>query len=96
MRITNFFCYFQSVEQVLGGIFWKNVGDETAYLERIVIKRNYQKRGISTVLLNEFFQRLIHLGFNHLTVGFFQAGLFYKYGFAIEKQFGGLVKHLKK
>ncbi len=81
-------------DNVIGGIFWKDAGNQTAYLERIVIKRDYQKRNLSTTLLNEFFQRLIHLNYQHVSVGFFQAGLFYKYGFVIEKQFGGLVKHL--
>ena len=82
-------------DNVVGGIYWKDIGDKTAYLERIVIKREYQKRNLSTILLNEFFQRLRHLNYHHVSVGFFQAGLFYKHGFVIEKQFGGLVKHLK-
>ncbi len=90
-----FLLLITSSDHIIGGIYWKDAGNKTAYLERIVISYEYRKKNLSTTLLSEFFQRLIHLNFQHVTVGYFQAGLFYKHGFSIDKQFGGLVKHLK-
>ncbi|MFQ6604645.1 MAG: GNAT family N-acetyltransferase [Fidelibacterota bacterium] len=89
-----FLLMLDAQNHVIGGIYWKDIGNSTAYLERIVIRREFQKRGLSARLLNEFFQRLTHLNYQYVTVGFFQAGLFYKHGFTINKQFGGLVKIL--
>jgi GNAT superfamily N-acetyltransferase len=79
---------------VVGGVFWKPLNGTTAYLERVVIARHFRKRNLSTLLLEELFNRLRERGFTHLTVGFFQAELFYHHGFQIDEKFGGLVKKL--
>lgn len=81
-------------EHIVGGIYWKVVEPHTAYLERIVIAPHYRKRNLSIQLIEELFNRLRSRHYRHITVGFFQAGLFYKLGFQIDKKFGGLVKHL--
>ncbi|MFQ6612142.1 MAG: GNAT family N-acetyltransferase [Fidelibacterota bacterium] len=80
---------------LIGGVFWKKAYGKTAYLEKVVITAHYRKRYLSIKLIEELAKRLRSKGVEHLTVGFFQAGLFYKLGFQIDKQFGGLVKHLK-
>ena len=79
---------------VVGGVFWKPLNATTAYLERVVITRHFRKRNLSALLLEELFNRLREHGFTHLTVGFFQAELFYHHGFQIDEKFGGLVKAL--
>jgi len=79
---------------LVGGIYWKEVNSQTAYIEKIVIKPPYRNRLLSKQLLNELFSRLQNRRFDYVTVGFFQAGLFYKYDFKIDKKFGGLVKSL--
>lgn len=79
---------------VVGGVFWKPLNATTAYLERVVIARHFRKRNLSALLLEELFNRLREGGFTHLTVGFFQAELFYHHGFQIDEKFGGLVKAL--
>ena len=80
--------------QLIGGVYWNKIDDKTAYLERIVIAPKYRKRQLSSLLLDELFARLKDKQFNYITVGFFQAGLFYNKGFYIDKRFGGLVKDL--
>ncbi|NOZ04227.1 MAG: GNAT family N-acetyltransferase [FCB group bacterium] len=81
-------------DQLVGGVYWKKISPQVAYVEKIVIRRQYQKRHLSVRLLEELFNRLRTRRFKYVTVGFFHAGLFYKYGFQIDKQFGGLVKVL--
>ncbi|MEE9190580.1 MAG: GNAT family N-acetyltransferase, partial [Candidatus Neomarinimicrobiota bacterium] len=80
--------------QLIGGVFWKKISSKTAYLERIVIHENYRKRQLARRLLNELFQRLKDRRIKYITVGFFQARLFYNIGFKIDKRFGGLVKEI--
>jgi len=80
--------------KLVGGIYWKELNAETAHIEKIVIRSSYRKRHLSIQLLDEFFHRLQNRRYTYVTVGFFQAGLFYKHGFLIDKKFGGLVKTL--
>jgi len=89
-----FLLLFNSNNQLIGGVYWKKVDNDVAYLERIVIHPNYRKRYLSSHLLDEMFNRLKNKRYTHVTVGYFQAGLFYNKGFHIDKQFGGLVKKL--
>ncbi len=79
---------------LVGGIYWKEINPQIAYIEKIVVRPTYRKRLLSTQLLNELFNRLRNRRYEFVTVGFFQAGLFYKHGFKIDKKFGGLVKSL--
>jgi long-subunit acyl-CoA synthetase (AMP-forming)/GNAT superfamily N-acetyltransferase len=80
--------------QLIGGVFWKKISSKAAYLERIVIHENFRKRQLARRLLNELFQRLKDRRLKYITVGFFQARLFYNIGFKINKRFGGLVKEI--
>ena len=89
-----FLLIFNRKNHLVGGVYWKPVGGKTAYLEKVVIALHYRKRHLSVKLIEELARRLRAQGIEHLTVGFFQAGLFYKLGFQIDRQFGGLVKHL--
>ncbi len=79
-------------DHLAGGVYWKDNGSGIAHLEKVVIAPHYRRRNLSIILIEELFHRL-KPQFNHLTVGFFQAGLFYKLGFQIDKKYGGLVKH---
>ena len=44
--------------------------------------------------MSDFFKRMKHTGIDIVTVGFYAQDFFSKHGFKIEKQHGGLVKHL--
>jgi len=89
-----FLLIFNSNRVVVGGVYWKPTSINTAYIERIVISHRYRKQHLSTRLLEELFNRLRDRSYQYITVGFFQAGLFYKLGFTVNKKFGGLVKPL--
>ncbi len=89
-----FLLIINSSNQLIGGVYWIITDDNCAYLERIVIHPKYRKRHLSSILLDELFNRLKNKRYKYITVGFFQAGLFYNKGFHIDKRFGGLVKKL--
>jgi len=89
-----FLLIVNSSNQLIGGVYWIKTDDNCAYLERIVIHPKYRKRHLSSILLDELFNRLKNKRYKYTTVGFFQAGLFYNKGFHIDKRFGGLVKKL--
>ncbi|RMF08338.1 MAG: GNAT family N-acetyltransferase, partial [Candidatus Neomarinimicrobiota bacterium] len=90
-----FLLLFNPNRVVIGGVYWKPNGIDTAYIERVVISHHYRKQHLSTRLLEELFNRLRDKSYRYVTVGFFQAGLFYKLGFMVNKDFGGLVKPLE-
>ena len=94
--ITLFSFIINSTNQLIGGVYWIKTDEKCAYLERIVIHPKYRKRHLSSILLEELFNRLKNKQYKYITVGYFQAGLFYNKGFHIDKRFGGLVKNLTK
>ena len=89
-----FLLLFDSNKQMAGGVYWRKLENSIAYIEKIVIRYPFRKRHLSLRLLEELFNRLKNHRYKHVSVGFFQAGLFYKLGFQINKKFGGLVKKL--
>lgn len=89
-----FLFIINSANQLIGGVYWIKTDDYCAYLERIAVHPKYQKRHLSSMLLDELFNRLKNKRYKYITVGYFQAGLFYNKGFNIDKRFGGLVKKL--
>ena len=89
-----FLLLINSNNQMVGGVYWKKIEEKTAYIEKIVIRYPYRKRHLSLKLLEELFNRLRDHRYKYVTIGFFQAGLFYKLGFQIDRKFGGLVKEL--
>jgi len=44
--------------------------------------------------MNELFSRLTNKGIQYVIAGFFQEDFFYKHGFKIDRNFGGLVKNI--
>ncbi|MBL7029541.1 MAG: AMP-binding protein [Candidatus Marinimicrobia bacterium] len=81
-------------DTLAGGLFWKQTGPSIVHLEKIVIAPHYRNSHLSLRLAEEFFNRLRLKKYKYLTVGFFQAGFFYRLGFEIDQKFGGLVKRL--
>jgi hypothetical protein len=81
---------------LIGGIYFKIIDKHAAHLEKIVVDSYYRKKGVSDILMNEFFKRLRNLNFEMVTTGFFRPEYFYRFDFKIEKKYAGLVKNLTK
>jgi predicted N-acetyltransferase YhbS len=61
-----------------------------------VVAERYQRKGVASGLMNEFFNRLRAAGIKTVTTGFYRPEYFYSFGFAIEKRYAGLVKSLEE
>ncbi|NQV29890.1 MAG: GNAT family N-acetyltransferase [Candidatus Marinimicrobia bacterium] len=81
-------------ERVIGGLFYLDQGGDTVYMDKVVISENYRGGGVSRGLLNEFVNRMRNAKKLMITTGFLHPGYFYKFGFKIEKDQGGLVKYI--
>ncbi len=81
-------------ERVIGGLFYLDQSDDLVYMDKVVISDNHRGGGISRGLLNEFVNRMRNAQKKMITTGFLHPGFFYKFGFKIEKDQGGLVKYL--
>jgi long-subunit acyl-CoA synthetase (AMP-forming)/GNAT superfamily N-acetyltransferase len=80
---------------LIGGLFYEARPEEhAAHMEKVVVDRRFQKRGIATALLEELCNRLRSDGYVSLTTGFFQPQFFYRLGFSVEPRYAGLVKEL--
>lgn len=90
-----FLLLFDKQNKLAGGVFWKNVSSTHIHLEWVIIKQAFQGHGLSRKLMDECFHRLQARGINHATVGFFHEKFFYKMGFQIDPEFGGLVKYIR-
>lgn len=79
---------------VIGGLFYLDHGDDIVYMDKVVVSENHRGGGVSRGLLNEFVNRMRNAQKKMITTGFLHPGYFYKFGFIIEKDQGGLVKYL--
>ena len=85
---------FNNRNRLIGGLFWKSVENDFIHLEWVVIKERYRKISISKKIMDDFFDRMVHSNISYITVGFYAQDFFSKYGFKIDKQYGGMVKKL--
>ena len=90
----DFLLAFNNRNRIAGGLYWKNIDGNKIHLEWVAIRQKYQKISLSKQLMLDFFKRKKHQGIKTITVGFYAEKFFFKYGFKIDKQFGGLVKKI--
>jgi long-chain acyl-CoA synthetase len=79
---------------IIGGLFYLKSSEDTVHMEKIVVSDHYRRKGISDLLMNEFFERMKSDGFQYVTTGFFRPEYFYRFGFKVEQKYSGLVKKL--
>ena len=80
--------------QLIGGVFYRSIDNQTVHIEKIVVTSYYRKKGVSDGILNEFFKRAHNDHYKFVTTGFFRPEYFYRFGFKIERKYAGLVKVL--
>ncbi len=79
---------------IIGGLFYQQVDDKTVYMDKVVVADQFRRKGISDILMKEFFNRMKNENFEYVTTGFFRPEYFYKFGFKIERKYSGLAKKL--
>ena len=63
-------------------------------MEWVAIRKKYQKIGLGILLMSDLFKRMEHKNIKIIIVGFYAEKFFSKYGFKIDKKYGGMVKEL--
>ena len=79
---------------IIGGLYYLKTSKDTVHMEKIVVSDHYRRKGISDLLMNEFFERMRADGLKFVTTGFFRPEYFYRFGFKVERKYSGLVKEL--
>ncbi len=79
---------------IIGGLFYLKSSNDTVHMEKIVVSNHYRRKGISDLLMNEFFERMKSDGYKYVTTGFFRPEYFYRFGFKVERKYSGLVKKI--
>ena len=85
---------FNNQNRLVGGIFWKNIDNDSIYLEWVAIRKKYQKIGLGRHLMNDLFKRMEHKNIKIVNVGFYAEKFFSRYGFKIDKKYGGMILKL--
>ena len=89
-----FLFIFNARNRLVGGLFWKNLEQDRIHLEWVIVREKYRKISLSKRLMDDFYKRMEYRGIQIITVGFYVEKFFFKHGFKINKQYGGLVKIL--
>ena len=90
----DFLLLFNSRNRMVGGLYWKNMEDNRIHLEWVAVREKYRNISLSNRLMDDFYKRMKHRGVDIITVGFYVEKFFFRQGFEINKQYGGLVKRL--
>jgi hypothetical protein len=80
--------------RVIGGVIYRRPSATFVVLEWIVVSRYRRGRGIGTVLLRDFLERLKVQGVRAVSTGFFRPGFFAQFGFGVDPRYAGIVKLL--
>ncbi|HET7826803.1 MAG TPA: GNAT family N-acetyltransferase [Anaeromyxobacter sp.] len=78
-------------ETPIGGLFYRQVGRERVYMEKVVVGRKHRSKGIADGIMREFFRRLAARGIRRAETGFFQPEFLARFGFRTDPTSGGLV-----
>ena len=89
-----FLLIFNSRNRLVGGLYWDTPNQARIHLEWIIIRKRYRQLQLSKRLMTEFYHRMKQRGSQIITVGFYLESFFYKQGFKIDREYGGLVKKL--
>jgi len=81
-------------DTVVGGLFYRGLSGERAYLEKLVVSRKARGKGLADGLMREFVRRLRARGSLRLETGYFQPEYLKRYGFRTNPASGGLVLDL--
>lgn len=90
----DFLLIFNARNRLIGGLYWRNMDKKRVHLEWVIIQKKYRNNSLSKRLMDDFYKRMKHNNIEIITVGFYVEKFFYKHGFEIDKQYGGLVKKL--
>ncbi len=81
--------------RVIGGVIYRRMSETYVVLDWIVLSRRRRGRGIGSVLLIEFLERLRAQGVKAVSTGFFRPSFFSKFGFGVDPRYAGLVRFLE-
>jgi GNAT superfamily N-acetyltransferase len=81
--------------RVVGGLIHRRMSETYVVLDWIVLSRRRRGRGIGSVLLIEFLERLRVQGVKAVSTGFFRPSFFARFGFGVDPRYAGLVRFLE-
>ena len=90
-----FLLIFNERNNLVGGLYWKNKKDNSIHLEWVIIRESYRNIRLGKILISEFYNRVRQKNKEVITVGFYLESFFYKQGFSMNKEYGGLMKLLE-
>jgi len=84
-----------SRDTVIGGLYYRQVGPDRVFMEKVTVARKHRGKGVSDGLMRVFIRRLRARGMKRLETGFFQPDYLRRFGFRTDPTSGGLVRDLQ-
>ncbi len=81
-------------EQIVAGVVYRDLDDQTVFLDGVVVSRPLLERGIAAGVMSEFCTRMKVAGIKTIRTQFFLRRFYEKHGFHVDKVGAGLVRYL--
>ncbi|MGD9020441.1 MAG: GNAT family N-acetyltransferase [Lysobacterales bacterium] len=89
-----FFVVVDSLERLVGGLFYNVESERVVHLDGVVIARPLQNKGLGSALLEDFCMRMANLGFEVVRTNFYRRNFYLNRAFVTDERWGGLVRFL--
>lgn len=83
------------LDRVIGGLYYRELGDQRVHMEKIVVQRQHRRKGVSDGLMQDFLRRLTSRGMTGVLTGFFRPEYMQRFGFKLEPRFEGMYRELE-
>ena len=89
-----FFIVVDSLERLVGGLFYNIESERVVHLDGVVIARPLQNKGLGSALLEDFCMRMANFGFEVVRTNFYRRNFYLNRAFVTDERWGGLVRFL--
>ncbi len=93
-KADRYFVAIDEAEQLIGGLVYREPGEQEVILDGIVVRQTVGERGIAAAILADFCTRMASRGYKTIKTHYFLRRFYEKHGFRRDQRLGGLVRFL--
>lgn len=93
-KSDNYFIARDETEQMIGGLVFRELDEDTVFLDGIVVRQALAERGIAAAILADFCTRMASRNYKSIRTHYFLRRFYEEHGFKADQRLGGLVRFL--
>ncbi len=90
------FVVLDQADRVIGGLCYRIIDEDTVHLDGIIISAQLKGRGIGSMMIDDFVNRMSTYNFKIIKAHFYLKDFYQKRGFTVDNKWGSLVKYLNE